>query len=91
MKITIKGTQSGYNHKKIRDFILALNVTISCKHVHRIELQFFFNFSRFLILDNLVQNKKYVNFVLISSLTGKCAAQKRTFAVLVYGHVYIIW
>ena len=29
----------------------------------------------------------------ISRLTGKCAAQKlkTTFAVLVYGHVYIIW
>ena len=46
-----------------------------------------------------VQNKKYVNFVSISRLTfmtmltGKCAAQKlkKTFPVLVYEHVYIIW
>ena len=40
-----------------------------------------------------VQNKKYGNFVSISSISGKCAAQKnkKTFAVLVYGHVYIIW
>ena len=39
-----------------------------------------------------VQNKKYANFVSVSSLTGECAAQKfKTFAVLVYGHVYIIW
>ena len=30
----------------------------------------------FLILDNHVKNKKYGNFVSISSLTGKCAAQK---------------
>ena len=38
-----------------------------------------------------VQNKKCVNFVSISRLTGECAAQKikKTFAVLVYGHVYI--
>ena len=50
--------------------------------------------SRFLISDMHVQNKKYGNFVSISRLTGKCAAQKikkNTFAVLVYGHVYIIW
>ena len=40
-----------------------------------------------------VKNKKYGNFVSISSLTGKCTAQKlkKTFAVLFYGHVYIIW
>ena len=40
-----------------------------------------------------VQNKKYGNLVTISRLTGECAAQilKKTFAVLVYGHVYIIW
>ena len=40
-----------------------------------------------------VKNKKYGNFVSISSLTGKCIAQKlkKTFAVLFYGHVYIIW
>ena len=36
-----------------------------------------------------VQNQKYGNFVYISRLTGKCAAQKlKTVAVLVYGHVY---
>ena len=29
-----------------------------------------------LILDNYVKKKKYGNFVSISSLTGKCAAQK---------------
>ena len=47
----------------------------------------------FQIIDNHVKNKKYVNFVSISSLAGECAAQKnkKTFAVLVYGHVYIIW
>ena len=34
----------------------------------------------------------YDNIVSISSLTDQCAAQKlKTFAVLVYGHVYIIW
>ena len=40
-----------------------------------------------------VKNKKYENFVSITSLTGKCRAQKlkKTFAVLFYGHVYIIW
>ena len=32
--------------------------------------------SWFLILDNHVKNKKYGNFVSISSLTGKCAAQQ---------------
>ena len=48
--------------------------------------------SWFLIIDNHVKNKKYGNFVSISSLTGECAVQKlKTFAVLVYGHVYIIW
>ena len=31
---------------------------------------------RFLIIDNHVKNKKYVNFVSISSLTGECVAQK---------------
>ena len=37
----------------------------------------------FLILDNHVKNKKYGNFVSISSLTGECAAPKiKTFAVL---------
>ena len=36
---------------------------------------------------------QYGNFVSISRLTDQCAAQKlkKTFAVLVYGHVYIIW
>ena len=29
-----------------------------------------------MIIDNHVKNKKYGNFVSISSLTGKCAAQK---------------
>ena len=49
--------------------------------------------SWFLIIDNHVKNKKCGNFVSISSLTGKCAAQKlkKTFAVLVYGYFYIIW
>ena len=38
-----------------------------------------------------VQNKKYGNFVSISRLTGKCAAQKYiTFVIIIYGHVYII-
>ena len=39
-----------------------------------------------------VQNKKYGNFVSISRLTGKYAAQdlKKTFAALVYGQVYIM-
>ena len=48
--------------------------------------------SKFLILDSHVKNRKYGNFVSISSLTGECAAQKikKTFAVLVYGHVYMI-
>ena len=32
--------------------------------------------SWFLLLDNHVKNKKYGNFVSISGLTGKCAAQK---------------
>ena len=32
--------------------------------------------SWFLIIDNHVKNKKYRDFVSISSLTGKCAAQK---------------
>ena len=48
--------------------------------------------SRFLISDMHVQNKKYANFVSVSSLTGECATKKlKFFAVLVYGHVYIIW
>ena len=39
-----------------------------------------------------VQNKKYGNLVSIASLTGKCPARKcKHFAVLVKGHVYIIW
>ena len=44
---------------------------------------------RSLIIDNHVKNKKYGNFVSISNLTGKCAAQKlkKTVAVLVYGHI----
>ena len=40
-----------------------------------------------------VQNKKYGHFVFISRLTGLYATQKlkKTFAVIVYGHVlYII-
>ena len=46
----------------------------------------------YILLYMHVQNKKYANFVSVSSLTGECAAQKlKTFAVLVYGHVYIIW
>ena len=38
------------------------------------------------------QNKKYGNFVSISSLAGKCTAHKlkKTFALIFYGHVYII-
>ena len=35
-----------------------------------------FRKSQFLISDMHVQNKKYGNFVSISHLTGKCAAQK---------------
>ena len=48
---------------------------------------------QFLISDMNVHNKKYGDFVSISCLTGECAAQKlkKTFAVPVYGHVYIIW
>ena len=48
---------------------------------------------RFLISDMHVQNKKYGDFVSISSLSGNCGAQKiiKNFAVLVCGHVYIIW
>ena len=47
----------------------------------------------FLILDMHVQNKKYENVVSISRLTGKCTTQKlkKTYAILVYGHLYIIW
>ena len=39
-------------------------------------------------VDNHVKNKKYESFVSISSLTGKCSAQK---LILVYKHVNIIW
>ena len=56
-----------------------------CKHVHRLELQKFFNFcaahspvrldietySWFLVIDNHVKNKNHDNFVSVSSLTGK--------------------
>ena len=44
---------------------------------------------QFLIIDNHVKNKKYGNVVSITSLTCEYAAQKlkKTFAVLVYGHV----
>ena len=49
-----------------------LNMTISCKHAHRLELQK--KITVFLILDMHVRNKK--SLVSISSLTGKCAAQK---------------
>ena len=47
----------------------------------------------FLILDMHVPNKKYVNLVFLSRLICKCATQKlkKTLAVLVYRHVYIIW
>ena len=94
----------GLKSAKIGDFILA------CKHVHRLELQkFFFYFlcshlpvrldreeeiHDSFFLDMHVQNKKYGDIVSISSLTGKCAAQKlkkNLSAVVVYGHVYIIW
>ena len=65
-------------------------MTIRCNHVHKLELQSFFIFcvahspvrldilTKFLILiiDNHVKNKKYGNFVSISSLKSKCAAQK---------------
>ena len=33
----------------------------------------------FLISDMHLQNKKYGNFISISRLTGKCAAQKKNF------------
>ena len=61
-------------------------MTIWCKHFHRLEL--FFNFCtvhlpverdlqmKFPISDMHVQNKIYRNFVSISPLTGKWAAQK---------------
>ena len=62
-----------------------LNMTIRCKHVHRLELRNFFIFCvahlpvERDINSNVpsmhVQNKKYLNFVFISSLTGKCATQ----------------
>ena len=42
-------------------------------------------------MDMHVQNQKYRNLVFISWLTSKCATQKlKNYAVLVYGHVYII-
>ena len=58
--------------KKIGDvyFSLIIYMTIWCKHVHRLELQKFFNFcathslvrldidTQFLIIDNHVKNKK---------------------------------
>ena len=78
--------------KKSVILFLLLNMTIQCKHVHRLELQFFIYFcaahlpvlkmryrdeiSVFLISDMHVRNKKYGNFVSISLLTGQCATQK---------------
>ena len=53
---------------------------------------FYVNIIWFLIIDNHVKNKKYGNFVSISSLTVNAQQNNlKTFAVLVYGHVYIIW
>ena len=65
-----------------------LYMTIWCKHVHRLELQNFFNFcaahlpvrldinSWFLFIDNTDKKKKYWNFFSISGLTCECAAEK---------------
>ena len=75
---------------KNRWFFFGLSSWPWCKHVHRLELQKFFNFcaahspvrlhieTKFLISNycSHVKNKKYGNFVSISSLTDKCAAQK---------------
>ena len=74
----LKGLAQAKIIKKSVILFWLLNMTIWCKHVHRLELQKFFNLqnSWFLIIDNHVKNKKYGNFVSISSLTGKCAAEK---------------
>ena len=49
---------------------------LECTRVHKGGLEpHAFHFIWFLILDNLVKNKKYGNFVSISSLTGDCAAE----------------
>ena len=83
----LKGLAQAKIIKKSVILFWLLNMTIWCKHVHGLELQKFFNFSAvhspvrlddswFLIMDNHVKNKKYGNFVSISSLTGECAAEK---------------
>ena len=63
-------------------------MTIWCKNVHRLELQKFLNFCA---AHSPVRLDIEGNFVSISSPTGEWEAEKiRFFAILVYGHVYII-
>ena len=84
-KLNLKGHAQAKIIKKSVILFWLLNMTKWCKHVHRLELQKFVNFcaahspvgldietnSRFTIINNHVKNKKYVNFVSISSLTGE--------------------
>ena len=85
--ISLKGLAQAKIRKKSVILFWLLNMTIWCKHVHRLELQKFFNFCAahspvrldigwFLIIDNHVKNYKYGDFVSTSSLTGECAAEK---------------
>ena len=66
-------------------FPLNLSLCICCVHIEQTIMSFVghiylwksdYRLYWFLIIDNHVKNKKYGNFVSISSLTGKCAAQK---------------
>ena len=73
----LKGLAQANIIKKSVILFWLINMTIWCKHVHRLELQKFFNFCaahlpvrldiemKFLIsyLDNHGKNKKYGNFI----------------------------
>ena len=67
----------GLAQAKIIILFWLLNMTISCKHVHRLELQKFFNFCAAhspVRLD--IEAKFLISNYLQPCLTGECAAQK---------------
>ena len=71
----LKGHAQAKIIKKSVILFWLLNMTIWCKHVHRLELQFLDIETKFLI-SNYWQPCQYGNFVSLSSLTGECAAEK---------------
>ena len=88
LKVII-ATLSGQRSSKIVIFILALNMSIICKHVHRLELRSLLNVGLLCNATNVPKTPficyyciSYfghaclrLNLVLISVLTGKCAIQ----------------